>query len=109
MIEYPHPNVSSTSEQTGYSVTGGFVYRGARLPARYGAYFYADYGIPDIYEYRYGEGTPPRFVASAPGVVLAEQDGERLGVSVAVWVGVRVPGLLRHDVSFACLVGGYPR
>src|SRR5436190_2185580 len=37
----------------GFSVTGGFVYRGANIPELYGAYVFADYGSGRIWQMRY--------------------------------------------------------
>jgi hypothetical protein len=50
--EYPHPNGAARS------VTGGYVYRGTRLPGLVGAYVYADYVTGEIWGLRYtGPGT----------------------------------------------------
>lgn len=43
----------------GYSVTGGFVYRGTRNPELSGAYIYGDYGSGRIWALRYDGVNPP--------------------------------------------------
>lgn len=45
IIEYPH-NASG-----GFSVTGGYVYRGDSMPELYGAYVYADYVAGKVWAY----------------------------------------------------------
>ncbi len=41
----------------GFSVTGGFIYRGGIKPSLQGAYIYADYGSGRIWKLRYENGT----------------------------------------------------
>ncbi|MGZ3441063.1 MAG: PQQ-dependent sugar dehydrogenase [Polyangia bacterium] len=48
VIEYNH--------KAGCSITGGFVYRGKRLPALDGAYFYADYCTALVRSFRWRDG-----------------------------------------------------
>src|SRR5690606_7246370 len=47
LAEYPHPEVPASQrrgrDDVGKSVTGGYVYRGARLPQLQGVYVYGDY------------------------------------------------------------------
>ncbi len=40
----------------GYSITGGYVYRGARVPQLAGAYIFGDYGSGNIFLLRYDGG-----------------------------------------------------
>ncbi len=50
----------SQSETAGdCSVTGGFVYRGGRIPALYGRYIYGDYCTGRIWALQYAEDIPP--------------------------------------------------
>lgn len=51
VAEYPH--------SVGKSVTGGFVYRGTKVPSLYGAYLYADYVSQVLFAFRYGEEAAP--------------------------------------------------
>ncbi|MGZ3428028.1 MAG: PQQ-dependent sugar dehydrogenase, partial [Polyangia bacterium] len=48
VVEYNH--------KAGCSITGGFVYRGKRLPALDGAYFYADYCTALVRSFRWRDG-----------------------------------------------------
>ena len=48
VLDYPRSD--------GYSVTGGYVYRGARLSQLYGAYVYGDYGSRRIWALRLEDG-----------------------------------------------------
>jgi len=51
VLEYDHPD--------GCSVTGGYVYRGERMPALKGTYFYADYCTGWVRSFRLGpDGRP---------------------------------------------------
>ncbi len=64
--EYAHGG----STNQGTVVTGGVVYRGATYPAIAGAYFFADYGIGNIWYLRYdGTNTVPfRYVANEANI-----------------------------------------
>ena len=41
----------------GYSITGGYVYRGCRIPDLQGTYFFADYVNANIWSFRYNAAT----------------------------------------------------
>jgi glucose/arabinose dehydrogenase len=43
----------------GFSVTGGFVYRGSKLPELVGSYIYGDYGSGRIWALRYNSADAP--------------------------------------------------
>jgi glucose/arabinose dehydrogenase len=61
IIDYPH-----TSEEPSLSVTGGYVYRGSRIPGLQGTYFYADYVIGKIWSLRYSGGVVSEFQERTP-------------------------------------------
>ena len=80
VIEYPHTPALATKSQFnkhghGLSITGGYVYRGKKIPSLRGAYVYGDYKTGTVWAFRqsggkvteYGQvvgSNPIRFVAS---------------------------------------------
>lgn len=57
VLEYPHPaNAADSRHPAGCSVTGGYVYRGRRMPALRGHYFYADFCKLWVRSFRYQGG-----------------------------------------------------
>lgn len=76
ILEYGH------DQNGGYSVTGGYVYRGDRLPAFYGAYFYADYSSGRIWA-RASVSGPSIEVENVGGIASFGEgaDGEVYAVS----------------------------
>src|SRR6478735_6446641 len=51
-----HPPVAEYSHSEGCSVTGGYVYRGAKVPAAAGRYFYGDYCSGTIWSFKIAGG-----------------------------------------------------
>lgn len=56
--EYIFP-IWEYSHSLGYSVTGGYVYRGANVPELLGKYIFADYGTRRVWALSYDGITPP--------------------------------------------------
>ena len=58
VIEYPHLAIydTNTTHRPGLSITGGYVYRGKKLPALQGAYVYADFAAGTIWALRRENG-----------------------------------------------------
>ncbi len=68
---YAKPIVEYSQAGTPCSVTGGYVYRGCRMPGLHGTYFYADYCAAFIRTFRVAGGVPTdlrdRTAELAPG------------------------------------------
>ena len=56
IIEYPHNPAWDTNHAPGLSITGGYVYRGQKIPALRGTYLYADFSFGTIWGLRYEKG-----------------------------------------------------
>jgi hypothetical protein len=69
VVDYPNP-------AEGCSVTGGFVYRGAALPALVGAYLYGDFCTGEVLSFRVAGG-----VATARADLSAALGGPLPGIS----------------------------
>jgi len=59
VVEYPHDGTG------GFSVTGGYVYRGDRFPELFGAYLYSDYVSRRVWALA-GPAAEPEQIATAP-------------------------------------------
>ncbi|MCU0364727.1 MAG: PQQ-dependent sugar dehydrogenase [Ignavibacteriaceae bacterium] len=56
--EYIYP-IWEYSHSVGYSITGGYVYRGENVPELLGKYIFADYGTKKVWALTYDGITPP--------------------------------------------------
>lgn len=61
------------SHSVGFSITGGYVYRGPNLPDLYGKYIYADYVMAKIWSLEYDGVNPAinNLLLTAPGSVTS--------------------------------------
>jgi uncharacterized repeat protein (TIGR03806 family) len=73
IIEYPHDYATG-----GFSISGGYVYRGDRLPGLYGAYLYADYVSQHVWAWNGSLSAAPVIVADVPSPASfgEDRDGE---------------------------------
>jgi glucose/arabinose dehydrogenase len=67
IVEYPH-NPTRARRDTGLSITGGYVYRGQKIPELAGVYVYGDFDSGRIWGLRYEKG---KVIASGELVDLA--------------------------------------
>ncbi|HTD66159.1 MAG TPA: PQQ-dependent sugar dehydrogenase [Candidatus Limnocylindria bacterium] len=76
VIEYPHLAIydTNTAHSPGLSITGGYVYRGKKLPALQGAYVYADFAAGTIWALRHENGkvTESAALYSTPKATMAK-------------------------------------
>ena len=72
-IEYTHNPTTG-----GFAVTGGYAYRGDRLPSLYGAYFYADFEVGHVWVWNGALPATPPLVATVtnPSSFGEDRDGE---------------------------------
>jgi hypothetical protein len=53
--------IHTYTHATGFSITGGYVYRGCDIPSLQGTYFFADYGTSRIWTFKYVGGVMTEF------------------------------------------------
>jgi uncharacterized repeat protein (TIGR03806 family) len=95
------------SHSEGCSVTGGFVYRGSRLPELYGAYLYGDYCSGNIWALRYdGATTSVQRIVSGSGLNISSFGEDRDGELYVVHLGGTIHRLRRPSGGQA---GTFPR
>ncbi len=75
ILEYPHNAQLSTNHLPGISITGGYVYRGKKIPGLNGVYLYADWGTSHLWGLRYEHGkvTKDELLEMAPKVFPPRQ------------------------------------
>jgi|WetSurMetagenome_2_1015567.scaffolds.fasta_scaffold16889_3 glucose/arabinose dehydrogenase len=70
--EYTFP-IWEYDHNTGYSITGGYVYRGVRVPALTGKYIYGDYLTKKVWALDYDGINPPtnQLILTAPSLITS--------------------------------------
>ncbi|MCX5661864.1 MAG: PQQ-dependent sugar dehydrogenase [Planctomycetota bacterium] len=80
------PPIVDYSHNAGVCVTGGYVYRGKKIPALEGAYLYGDFGRGTIWAIHYEPGKPvkPMVLGNVPALASfgEDRDGEVYIVSL---------------------------
>ena len=77
----------------GLSVSGGYVYRGTKIPALVGKFIYGDFGSGQIWAVDEGQGVPSLLVKSNAKISTFAQDSEG-EVYVADYVGGKISALV---------------
>ncbi len=72
------PPINEYDHSVGYAITGGYVYRGAAIPALTGVYLFADFGSGTIFGLSDPKGSPVRAELTSPmgGIASFAQDHE---------------------------------
>ena len=73
IIEYPHAANLGTNHTPGLSVTGGYVYRGQKIPALRGVYLYADFNFGTVWGLKYENGS-----VTARGVLVPQNPARQI-------------------------------
>ncbi len=75
IVEYPHSPTPDRPD-SGLSITGGYVYRGKKLPELVGVYVYGDYDSGRIWGLRYQDGK-----VTANGELIRVSPGSKLNIA----------------------------
>ncbi len=109
ILEYPH------SSAGGWSITGGYVYRGSALPTLFGKYIYADYVTGNVWALQYdGSAVVSNQKIATLGNIVSfgeDKNGELLAVNIvtggiyrfqaAPVAGGSIPALLSQTGIFS--------
>jgi len=107
VIEYPH-NTGLSAEckfpdhSPGISVTGGYVYRGKRIPTLRGVYVYADFGMGTIWGLRHENGQVTvhgQLVKPNPAHAIASFAEDRQGELYALILDGKIYELVESEKS----------
>ena len=83
IVEYPHPEVSAAERRgrndVGKSITGGYVYRGDRIPDLRGVYVYGDYDSGRVWGLRLDESG--KLIANAELIDLASSRQPKINIA----------------------------
>jgi glucose/arabinose dehydrogenase len=84
------------SHQEGISITGGFVYRGAKLPSLRGNYLFGDWGVGKMWALSWD---PSSGTATAVRRIVAPEDGVRMNPTVIACDAEGEPLIFGHYPS----------
>jgi len=93
----------------GFSVTGGIVYRGSKLPGEYGNYFYGDYINPNLWSFKMvggaATGNAVRISVNTTVAFCADGNGEMYIVTGSQQSASTTSGIVRKIVPLCNTTG----